>query len=120
MSIVTPFVPAWRYITNITNAQNAVVTFDIAHTYTPGEILSFRVSPPYGMFEVNNMQGLVLSIGTLNVTVNINTLTFNAFTTPATTVAYPAMVVPSGSGIIPNSYPATINLEDAFDQLPET
>ena len=111
------FVPAYQFITDISQAWNAIVTFADAHTYTPGEILSFRVSPPYGMIQINNMTGLVLSITEFTVTMNIDSLLFSPFTTPDTVVAYPAMVVPAGSGIIPGSKPATMNLKDAFDNV---
>lgn len=113
------FVPAYRLITDISQAPQAVVTFSEEHTYTPGEILSFRVSPSYGMFQMNNRQGKVLSITDLTVTMDIDSSFFDAFVTPSSAGAYPAMAVPAGSGIIPASYPATVNLEDAFDNVPE-
>jgi hypothetical protein len=117
---LSAFVPAYRLISDISQALQAVVTFDEAHTYTPGEILSFRVSPNYGMFQMNNVQGIVISTTNLTVTMDINSLSFDAFVTPASPGAYPAMAVPAGSGIIPGSRPATVNLEDAFDNVPET
>ncbi len=112
------FVPALRYLTGITNAVNAVATFSMPHTYVLGEIISFRVSRAYGMFEINNLQGRVLAFDTYTVTVDIYTVNFTPFVIPASPGANPALVVPVGSGIIPASHPATVTLEDAFDQLP--
>lgn len=118
-SRVPYFVPAYRFIANITQAQNAVVTFTATHTYTPGEILSFRVSNAYGMYQMNNLQGRVLSTTNTTVTLDIDSSSFNPFVTPSSTGAYPAMAVPSSSGIVPGSIPTQTNLQDAFDQLPE-
>lgn len=112
--------PVLDYIASITNAQTAVVTFEEAHDFTNGEIISFRVSQPYGMVEMNNRQGRVLARDTLTVTVDIDTTGFNAFTIPGdeTTISNPAIAVPSASGIVPGFYTPFINLEDAFDNRP--
>lgn len=117
---LSTFVPAFRLISDITQARHAIATLTEDHTYTPGEILSFRVSARYGMFQINNMQGRVLATTNDTVTVDIDTLSFDAFVTPSSPGAYPAMIVPAGSGIIPGSFPATVNLQDAFDNVPET
>jgi hypothetical protein len=116
-SVFTPYVLG---IIGISNAQQAVVTFASAHPYTPGEILSFRVSKPYGMVEMNNVQATVLSTTEYTVTMDIDTLGFNAFVYPPVgIVVAPSVSVPAGSGIIPNSNPSTVNLLDVFDNLPE-
>lgn len=103
-------------IIGITNSQAAVVDFGTAHPYSTGEFLSFRVSKPYGMIEMNNRQGKVLAITNTTVTVDIDTTNFNTFVYPPVgTVEVPAQSIPAGSGIIPDLYPPTVNLEDAFD-----
>lgn len=112
----TPFI---QNIIGITNAQFAVVTFGTQHPYTTGEIVSFRVSQPYGMIELNNQQAKVLAITTFTITVNINTLNLNTFIYPPIgEVVMPALCVPVGSGVIPGSFPATVNLQDNFDNQP--
>ncbi len=109
----TPFI---LNIIGITNAQYAVVDFGTAHPYTTGEYISFRVSKPYGMFQINNLRGKVISITQTTVTVNIDTTNFNTFIYPPIgEVVVPAVTVPAGSGVIPGSIPPTVNLEDAFD-----
>ncbi|HEY3527477.1 MAG TPA: hypothetical protein VGK47_14875 [Nitrososphaeraceae archaeon] len=109
--------PRYSEISAITNALNAVVTFTEDHDFTDGEIVGFRVTPAFGMFEINNRRGRVLSHTDTTITVDIDTKTWTSFdfsplNDPGTT---PPVCVPSSSGIIPNMYVATMNLEDAFD-----
>lgn len=112
------FVPRWRYITGITQAQNAVITFSAEHEYVVGEIISFRVSPPYGMKQLNQKQARVLAVSTFTVTVEIDTLNFDPFIYPVAGQNTPPVAVPVGSGIIPGLQPPTVTLQDAFDNQP--
>lgn len=115
----TPYSDYTPYVLNIigiTNAQQAVINFGTQHPYTSGEILSFRVSQPYGMIEMNNKQARVLEIDSTTVTIEIDTLSFTPFVYPPVgLVVTPAQCVPAGSGIVPGLYVPTMNLEDAFD-----
>lgn len=106
--------PRFANITDITKAGQAVVTFDDEHDFTDGEILGFRVSQEHGMYQINNRYGRVLSHDTDTVTVDIDTSDFNTFVLDSES-QYPAVAVPAASGIIPNQYVATMNLEDSFD-----
>lgn len=110
-------VPAYALISDITRGQQTVITLEAAHSFSIGEIVSFRVSKPYGMVQLNNRQGLVRSIGDLSITVEIDSLGFDPFVNAGESVTFPAMVVPSASGIIPNSNPSTVTLADAFDRI---
>lgn len=110
-------VPKLFYLSAITQSQNALATFTVPHDYTVGEYISFRVSQPYGMTQINNMRGLVTAIGTMTVNVDIDTSQFNPFVYPVSGDNTPPFTVPAGSGIIPGFVP-TVNLEDAFDNLP--
>lgn len=110
------YTPYIKDIIGISNSQQAVIDFGTAHPYTPGEFVSFRVSEPYGMTEMNNLRGRVLLTSSTSITVDIDTLNFNPFVyPPVRTVVVPAQTVPAGSGIIPDSVPPTVNLEDEFD-----
>ena len=98
------FVPRYRYISNITNSTNAVITFTQNNHYTLGQIVSFRVTPSFGMPEI---------------TVPIDTSTWGIFTlallnTPGTT---PPTVVPAGSGVKPYSAIPMTNIQDCFDNI---
>lgn len=107
--------PRFSYITDITKAQHAVVTFTSNHDYTDGEIVSFRVSKEFGMYQINNQHARVLSHTDDTITVEIDTTGYDSFIYPVSGEVTPPVVVPSSSGIIPGQYTATMNLEDSFD-----
>lgn len=109
------FYPSYSIISSITQGLTTIVTFSADHDFTDGEIVSFRVSPPFGMVELNNKQGKVLSSTDDTITVDIDSSTWTAFTDAGAFTNFRAMCVPVGSGIIPNSKPISINIEDAFD-----
>lgn len=117
--------PRWRYIVplsgaaGITQAANAVVSFSVAHNFTVGERVSFRVPEAFGMQEINNQSGIVQSVTTYTITVDIDTSGYTAFAFP-TSAAYAAglsqaMVVPAGAGPTPNGNPPGVSVNAAFD-----
>lgn len=112
------FYPRYAQIDAITNALNAEVTFTDEHDFTPGEIVSFRVTKDFGMWEINNHRGKVLSATDDTIIVDIDTSTWTPFTLslldePGTT---PPVCVPSSSGVIPNQQELQqTNIHDAFD-----
>jgi hypothetical protein len=111
------FFPRFRYITAISNAQYAVVTFSETHDFLVNEIVSFRVTKPYGMFEINEKRAKVLSIGTFTITIDIDTTLFTPFIYPVGGSTTPPVCVPVGSGINFDSAFAFTILNDAFDNL---
>lgn len=116
---MTNFFPTLRYISDITRAQYAVVTFTEDHQFLVNEIIGLRVSRPYGMVEINNREAKVLSITSNTVTIDVDSTEFTAFTIPGDTHGTtPPCAVPSSSGVdFTSSIPRTI-LEDAFDNQP--
>lgn len=111
------FYPSLVQISAISNAQLAVVTFSEDHDFTPGEIVSFRVGRPFGMYEINNKRGKVLYNTDDTITVDIDTSTWNAFTLanldePGTS---PPICVPSSSSVVPFQENPSVNIQDAFD-----
>ncbi len=112
------YYPQYQFISGITNAQQAVVTFTTAHMFTPGEIVGMRVTKPYGMFEINLQDALVLSITSQTITIDVDTTNYTPFIYPVSGLNTPPVCVPSASGVIPGSIPATVNLLDAFDNRP--
>lgn len=117
---MSTYVPFLMDIVGISNAKKAEITFASDHPYSLGEIVSFRVSKPYGMVEMNNQQATVVEMDSTSITVDIDSLNYTPFIyPPVLEVVYPAIVVPVGSGIIPNEVPPTINLQDAFDNVPD-
>ncbi len=122
--------PRWAYIANISQAAQAVVYFTAKNDFTPGELVSFRVSSDFGMEEINNVQARVLSVTNSStvssITLDLDTSGFSAFSFPTSAVAAsgvsPAVCVPSASGVVPDNGSASIpqqppgtNLRDAFD-----
>lgn len=117
--------PRHRYIVplggavGITQAAQAVVSFSEAHDFTVGEQVSFRVPSEYGMVEINNKKGIVQSVGTYTITVDIDSSGFTAFALPTSAVALtgvsPAMVVPSAAGPTPGANPPGVSVNAAFD-----
>jgi hypothetical protein len=115
------FTPFLCYISAITNASQAVVTFTANHNFTVGEIVSFRVTKPFGMFEINYMRGKVLLTTSNTIAVDIDTTTWTPFTLENLNQSgtTPPCCVPSSSGVPPiQEIPAT-NIQDCFDNLVE-
>ncbi len=116
---MSQFTPSLSFISGISNAQNAVLTFDDNHDFLVNEVISIRVTKPYGMVQINNQQGKILAITSNTITVDIDSTNYEAFVTPVSLLGTtPPCVVPSSSGVDLNSpVPRTI-LEDAFDNEP--
>ncbi len=115
---MSAFVPYLSYVVAIAQGQTTGVTFSETHSFTDGEYISFRVSKPFGMVQLNQKRGLVLEHDTLSVTVDIDSSNFDSFIYPVSGDVTPPVAVPAGSGIIPRSYPATVSLIDVFDDRP--
>lgn len=125
MSTGSVFYPSLAYIVGITNAQFAVVEFEDPHSFTLGELISLRVTAPYGMPELNNKTSRVVQTTSTTVTLEIDTTFLNHFIYPAEDGLTPPTAVPAGSSVIPNPvFPfspqgiPTVNLQDAFDNIP--
>jgi hypothetical protein len=104
--------PEYLYITNISQATSAVVSFSVdpANYYVVGMKMYFSVPFSFGMTQINGLTGTITAvnavaassnIGAYNVTVNIDSSAFSAFAWPASTAsptaALFATVAPSGS-----------------------
>lgn len=109
------FIPNLQYISNITQAFPAVVTFTTNHNFIVGEWISFRIPPPNGMIQLNNQKALIVSITPTTVSINVDTKQFYAFIM-VSDPQVPCVAVPAGSGIPPGT--AYVTLEDAFDNEP--
>lgn len=114
------FYPNLTYISAITNAVYAIVTFTENHQFTVGEIVSFRVGQAFGMSEINNLRSRIIFITLDTITIEIDTSTWTPFSLanlnqPGTS---PPVCVPSSSGVIPYQETPSMNLFDAFDNRP--
>lgn len=122
--------PRWAYIAFIDQLAQGKVYFTAKNDFTPGEIVSFRVSDDFGMTEINNKQVRVLSVTNSatesSIVIDLDTSGYTAFAFPTSADAAagvsPAVCVPSSSGVVPFNGSATVpqqppgtNLLDAFD-----
>lgn len=119
--MVNNFYPSKAFIQDITNAQQALVTFTADHKFTVAEIVSFRVGKQFGMSEINNVQARILLITNDTIIVDVDATTWTPFTLanlnqPGTS---PPCCVPSASGVIPlQEEMPQVTLFDAFDNRP--
>lgn len=109
------FIPNLQYIANISQAQQAIVTFVTQTNFFVGEWIGFRIPPSNGMIQLNNQQARILEIDGLNIKIDIDTLNFFPFIS-FSDPQFPCIAVPVASGIIPGTN--TVTLEDAFDNEP--
>ena len=103
------FYPSTRYITDISQATEAIVTMSVTHNYTVGQEVRFIIptvtASAFGMTELNGLQATIIDINetdtngyTNTITIDIDTTGFSAFAFPLTTDPgfTPAQVVPIG------------------------
>lgn len=109
--------PQKAFINAVTNAQQAVVTFTADHDFTLGEVVSFRVTKDFGMFQLNKKSAIVQATSNDTITVDIDTTDWDAFDYSALNTAgtTPPVAVPCCSSKIPDTKPVKINQEAAFD-----
>jgi hypothetical protein len=103
------FSPQRLTITNITQADPAVVTTDPNHNLTTGQVVRVHVPVNYGMFQLNNLLAsiTVLSPDTFSlqysqvpVEVNVNSTNYPAFISPSNP-GFTAEIIPVGAGPTP-------------------
>lgn len=90
--------PEHLFITNISNAKQAVVSFSVdpsAH-YVVGMKMYFSVPGSFGMTQINSLTGKIIAVnavsaasntGAYNVTIDIDTSAFSAFAFPASSAS---------------------------------
>lgn len=95
-----PFVPTRIFVTGITAASQAVITTSVNHGYSANDIIRVNVPTGWGMTQMAELQGEIVSVTSNTITVDINSSAFTAFAFP-TSAAYAAglsvpQVVPVG------------------------
>lgn len=102
------FQPAVRLVTDVTKAYHATVTTSFDHDYIVGQIVRFYIPTTWGMWQLNHLQGEILSVPTSDTfTVAIDTRDFDSFVVPGSPLQY-AQVVPIGENTL-QSYAASRN-----------
>src|SRR5690606_4582312 len=84
VNLDSPYYPRRRFIVNITQAAQAVITFSQTHGFTAGQQIRLIVPAQYGMVQMDNQLATVTAVSTANntVTVNIDSSAFTAFAFP--------------------------------------
>lgn len=103
------FYPEVRYITNISQATQAIVTLSVNNVFTVGQSVRFIIptvtATAFGMVELDGVEATIVAIGepdvngfTNTITIDVDTTGFTAFAFPLTTSPgfTPAQVVPIG------------------------
>lgn len=98
----TPCVPGSLLITAITQANPMVITIvdSIYNTYVINQLVCLTVPPAYGMFQANELTGMITDISGNNFSVNIDSRNFDSFVMPSLTIptpSNPASLSPAGS-----------------------
>lgn len=101
------FQPSRFTISNISIGITTLITTSVNHNYVVGQEVRILVPPFFGTFQLNEQQGLVISIPAPNqVTVNINSVNYNAFIASPTYGPTPPQIISIGevnSGAINSS-----------------
>jgi len=89
VNVDSSFYPRKRYVTNVTQANNAQVSTSIAHGMTPGQAIRFLIPAVSGMTQLNStpqnnyQYSTVLTvIDDYTFTIDTNTTSFTAFLWP--------------------------------------
>jgi len=97
------FYPRRRFITKITQAQQAVVTLSVTHQYEIGQLIRMVVPAAYGMVEMNGLQATIVDVNEdpdagNTITIDVDSTSFTVFAFPVTAdVPFsPAETVPMG------------------------
>lgn len=76
------FQRAMRIISNVTNANPAVVTTTFDHQYLTGMIVRLIIPKGYGMTQANQLYAPIVVTGDTTFTIDIDTTMFDRFASP--------------------------------------
>ena len=94
--VYTPYI---CNISDITRGESTSVTTSIPHGFVIGNEIQFFIPQNYGITQLNKRKGYVTAITSDTVTVDINSIGFNAYVTPSLppyVVIDPAQIAPIG------------------------
>ncbi len=104
------FIPKTRRVVGISQATQAVIDVNLAHTYKVGDVVKFELDAKYGMTQIDKLEGRVVAVANdLQFTVNIDSSGFTAFKFPTSAEAAPgagvnpARVIPVGQAALPDA-----------------
>lgn len=87
------YIPSRFVISNITLGQTTTVQTSVNHNFVVGQLIRLLIPPTYGCTQLNNSNGYVISIPSLNqVEVDIYSLGGNNFFASSNTVSLPQIL----------------------------
>jgi len=95
-------IPSSLTLVALTRAYPAVATISVnalteSNTYIPGQSIKLNIPITYGMFQANGLTPVVLSVNGNDLTLDLNTSEFDAFTVPIGSNYQVATIAPNGS-----------------------
>lgn len=95
-------IPSSLTLVALTNAYPAVATVSVnsateSNTYIAGQCVKLNVPIQYGMFQANGLTPTILSVDGNDLTLDLNTFEFDAFTIPSGSNFQVATIAPNGS-----------------------
>lgn len=95
-------IPSSIVITAITNAYPAVITVNVnplteSNTYQEGQLVKLLIPITYKMFQADGQVVRIISVSGSDLTVDMNSLSFDPFVVPTGNILQPASLAPSGS-----------------------
>jgi hypothetical protein len=76
------YYPRTRFIVDISQAQQGVVTTSVPHGYEVGQNIAFKVRPEFGMTELDGITATVVAVTRATFTIDLDTSAFTAFVWP--------------------------------------
>ncbi len=106
-----------RTIESITNAYPMVITTTVDHDYQPGINVRFLIPTMFGMQELNELQGQVISVTSDTLTINLDSTNFSVFSYP---ISLPSAyttpsVIPDNSGRYLPPLPLPFGNQNSFE-----
>ncbi len=76
------YYPRRRFLANVTQAANAVVTTTVDHGFTVGQKVRFIVPAPYDMTQLDGLAATITAVTASTITIDVDTSGFTAFAFP--------------------------------------
>lgn len=77
------FYPRSRFVINVSQAANAVVTTSVSHGYTVGQTVRFNIPSEWGMTELDGVSATITAVTAGTFTLDLDSTGFTAYVFPA-------------------------------------
>ncbi len=106
----------WQVIASITQANPMVVTTVNDHGYVDGMEVRFNIPFNFGMVQLNNISGQIISSSSNTLTINIDSTNFTpfAYPSPLPSAYSQPTIFPNSSGPYLSPQPLPYGNQDSF------